>query len=105
MKHIDISVVFNIIVILFCIGVFGGIIGTGIANENNRIDSGIIVDRYYDAGYTRYSSDKNGGHMYSYPATYSFTIEGEKDGETVRYTFELTEQEYNTYKIGDYYER
>lgn len=80
-------------------------LGGAIENEANRIDSGVIVDKHMDAGGTYYGSDKNGGHMYSYPPSYSFTIRGEKDGEVVEYTFEVSAEEYGTYKIGEVYHR
>lgn len=80
-------------------------LGSAIENEANRIDSGVIVDKYMDAGRTHYSSEKNGGHLYSYPPSYSFTIRGEKDGEVVEYTFEVSAEEYDTYKIGEVYHR
>ena len=76
-----------------------------IENKSNRIDSGVIVDKYMDAGGTYYSSNKSGGHMHSYPPSYSFTIRGEKDGEVVEYTFEVSAEEYDTYKIGEVYHR
>lgn len=89
----------------FVIVIFTAILGGTIENESNRIDSGVIVDKYMDAGGTYYSSDKNGGHMRSYPPSYSFTIRGEKDGEVVEYTFEVSAEEYGAYKIGEVYHR
>lgn len=80
-------------------------IGAAVENEQNRIDSGIIVDKRMNAGGTYYSSDKNGGHMRSYPPSYSFTIRGDRDGEVVEYTFEVTAEEYGAYKIGEVYHR
>lgn len=82
-----------------------GLVVAGCANEANRIDNGVIVNKRMDAGGTYYSSDKNGGRLHSYPATYYFTIQGEKDGKTVDYTFEVTAEEYEAYKIGDEYRR
>lgn len=79
--------------------------GSIISNANNKINAGVITDKQYYAGGTYYSSDKNGGHMRSDPPQYWFTIRGEKDGETVEYSFEVTETEYNQYKIGDWFER
>ena len=49
----------------FVIVMVTAILGGTIENESNRIDSGVIVDKYMDAGGTYYSSDKNGGHMRS----------------------------------------
>lgn len=37
------------------------------------------------------------------PAHYYFQLKGEKDEEKVRYWFEVSEYDYNEYKIGDYY--
>ena len=98
----DIVCVLFIAVVVFLIGavIFGEIL-----NASNEIECGVIVDTNYNSGYTYFRSSKNGGYMKSYPDTYTFTIEGEKDGKTVRYSFEVTEQEYNSYKIGDWYER
>lgn len=77
----------------------------GFFNEANRITEGTIVDKRYQPAYTHYSSDKNGGYLHSYPDTYTFTIEGTKGAKTVRYTFEVTAEEYRNYNIGDYYKR
>lgn len=94
-------------VLIFAIVAFVivGLIVSGYVNETNRIDNGVIVNKWMDAGGTYYNSDKNGGRFRSYPATYYFTIQGEKDGETVDYTFEVTAEEYEAYKIGDEYRR
>lgn len=89
----------------FVIVMVTAILGGSIENESNRIDSGVIVDKHMDAGRTYYSSDKNGGHICSYPPSYSFTIRGEKDGEVVEYTFEVSAEEYGAYKIGEVYHR
>lgn len=102
---IDIALIAGIVVTVLVALLFVCIIAGGIQNEMNAITNGIIVDRDYTAGYTSYSSNKSSGHMYSYPPTYRFTIEGEKGGKTVQYTFEVTEEEYHRYKIGDWYER
>ena len=99
------SLIFAFLLVAAVVFLIGAGIFFSIQNASNEIDCGVIVDRDYDSGYAYFSSDKYGGHMNSYTDTYTFTIEGEKDGETVRYTFEVTEQEYNSYKIGDWYER
>ena len=84
----------------------GAIVFYAFVNETNAIDSGIIVDRNYNPGGTYWHTDgKHGGSMRSYPDSYTFTIEGEKNGEIVRYTFDVTAEEYAAYKIGDWYER
>ena len=87
------------------VAMIGGACTAIVENESNRIDSGVVVDKYMDAGGTYYSYDKNGGRMYSYPPSYSFTIRGEKDGEVVEYTFEVSAEEYGAYKIGEVYHR
>lgn len=78
-------------------------------NENNRIAEGVVVDKnfsnayttvtYIDAGYTKIPQQ-----VY-HPATYSIKIQGKKDDETVEYWFECTAEEYQQYKIGDYYKK
>lgn len=40
---------------------------------------------------------------YNRPPQYQFCIEGEKDGKTVRYWFDVTPAEYDKYNIGDTY--
>lgn len=92
-----------ILIAVTAVWMSAGIIGSAIANEGNRIDSGIIVDKYMDPGGAYFVSDKTGGRMHSYPASYHFTIRGEKDGEEVEYTFEVSESEYGAHKIGDEY--
>lgn len=103
MKFIsNLFLIFSAILIIAIIGlIFAGII----ANELNEIDSGVIVDKYMDNGGTYYSSSKDGGYLRSSPPSYSFTIRGEKDGKIVEYSFEVSESEYNSYKIGDDYQR
>lgn len=71
------------------------ITGAGI-NSINSISEGKIVDKHIGL-----ITDQK----VFCPKTYHFTIEGEKHGKTVRYTFEVTENEYTTYRIGDWYER
>ena len=99
------DIVMGVVVMLIIGGLLVGLLAGGVANERNEIVAGTIVDKEMNTGSTHYSSDKNGSHMNSYPTTYRFTIRGEKDGETVDYTFEVTEDEYAAYKIGDWYER
>lgn len=107
--RIDVEFIFNLIVcvviIAFLVLIIGGAISSNIENANNRIDAGVIVNRYIDSGYSYASTSKSGGHYANYPTEYYFVIEGEKDGVTVRYKFEVTAEEYEKYRIGDYYER
>lgn len=88
------------VIILFVMGISGII-----SNNGNKIDSGIIVDKYMDSGGTYYHSGEKGGSLRSMPPSYSFTIRGSKDGEIVDYTFEVSADEYAAYKIGDEYHR
>ena len=102
---VDIENIVCVLLIAVFVFLIGAVISGSILNASNGIECGVIVDTNYGSGFTYFSSSKSGGHMHSYPDKYTFTIEGEKDGKTVRYTFEVTEQEYNRYKIGDWYER
>lgn len=99
------ATIMTVFVMLIIGGLFVGLLAAGIVNERSEIAAGTIVDKQLYTGRTHYSSDKNGSHMNTYPTTYNFTIRGEKDGETVDYTFEVPEADYTAYKIGDWYER
>ena len=97
----NLPIIFLIIIILLIAFLIVG----AVKNESNRIDCGIITNKHMDSGGTYYNSDKNGGHLHSEPPSYYFTITGEKDGAEVSYTFEVSEEDYKAYKIGDFYER
>lgn len=93
------------IMFALAVGLIAAAVVSTIANEANAIDAGIIVDKWYNAGSTHFSANKNGGSYYSHPASYYFTIRGEKNGKTVEYSFEVTAEEYDAYKIGEAYRR
>lgn len=78
-------------------------IGTVIANELNAISDGVIVNKWINSGGIYFSSTKSNALMHSYPTSYYFTIRGEKDGAKVEYTFEVSADIYDAYKIGDEY--
>lgn len=86
MEDIIMNILIGIVIFVVAIGLIGGI-----SNEMNEISAGIIIDRYVDTGI--------GG------TAHYLTIEGPLNGKTVNYCFEVTEEEYGRYKIGDYYER
>lgn len=79
----------------------------GISNANNRITEGVVVDKRYHAAYTTTtytgSKDNRIAIPKHHPERYVFTIEGNKDGKTVQYTFDVTETQYEQYSIGDYF--
>ena len=85
------SVIMIVVIMAFIVFVVGAVI-----NDINSISEGVIVGKYIDS-ITNQKAFR--------AKSYYFTIEGEKRGKTVRYTFEVTEGEYETYKIGDWYER
>lgn len=70
---------------------------SSINNASNEIFAGIIIDKYTSGGYFV--------RGYKFPKAWNFVIQGTKNGETVNYHFEVTEEEYGRYKTGDYYER
>ena len=70
---------------------------SSINNASNEIYAGIIIDKYTSGGYYV--------RGYKLPKAWNFVIQDTKDGETVTHRFEVTEEEYDRYKIGDYYER
>lgn len=85
----------ELIVAIVVIGILGLIITLAIRNESNKISQGTVVSKDYTPA--RASSK-------SYIAeSFTITIEGEKDGKFVEYTFNVPESEYAMYNIGDWY--
>lgn len=85
------------------------VINFGIKNAKNAISEGTIVDKDYQSAYF-YTTYINSGETmipqtnYS-PESYTFKIKGNKNGEIVECQFEVTKEEYNQYKVGDYYKK
>ena len=92
---VEVIVIIAIIAILAVIG-FGTI--AGLLNEQNRITEGVIADKSYteECITTIPYTHREPAHCY-------FQLEGEKDEEKVRYWLEVSEYDYNEYRIGDYY--
>lgn len=88
-----IFIVCGIIILTLIIGI--------IENEKNEINEGTIVDKDFYPGGLR-TTEKI---TYYQKDRYSLTIQGEKDGMTVEYNFYVSQEEYENYKIGDYYRR
>lgn len=82
---------------------------SGIANESNRITEGIIVDKDYTAPYSSITYHTINGNSYPvsryHPENFQFKIKGDKNSKTVEYVFDVTENEYNSYNVGDYYKK
>ncbi|MCM1328395.1 MAG: hypothetical protein NC253_03055 [Ruminococcus sp.] len=78
-----------------------------IKNAANKIDEGIVVNKNYQASYVSYAyttvNDTRVMIPHTVPESYRLTIKGEKDGETVVYSFSVPELEYIQYEIGDHY--
>lgn len=84
-------------------------IATSIENEKNKITEGIIIDKSYTVAYTTYAITRVGKPpvltpIY-HPEKYSFQLRGEKDEKTVTYWLTVPKEDYNEYKIGDYYKQ
>jgi len=102
----------DVVVFLAIIGILALLVVSiisNVINASNKIDEGVIVDKNYHASYVSYtysdSKDTTIRIPYTVPESYSFTIRGEKNGESVEYTFSVMEDEYPQYNIGDYYKR
>lgn len=91
----------SIIAFLLITALIVSLVVSGIINSANEITSGVIIRKHISPAEIR----KSGDRFYSYPEEYLFTIIGEKNEKEVSYTFIVTEDEYNHYKIGDFYER
>lgn len=102
---VEVIVIITIIAILATIIVVGMI--PGILNEKNRITEGIIVDKSYTAESVTTDYRNVGDTLIPFthrePAHYHFQLEGEKDEIKVKYWLEVSENDYNAYRIGDYY--
>lgn len=85
----------ELIVVMVIIGVLCVICSLAIKNKSNKISQGTVVSKDYAPA--RASSK-------SYiPESFTITIEGEKDGKVVEYTFAVPESEYVMYNVGDWY--
>lgn len=68
-------------------------------NEHNKIDSGIVIDKHH----TRAHTTPTRFGMIRHSESYKLTIKGDKNGKNVEYTFDCSEEEYDSYDIGDKY--
>lgn len=82
-------------------------IACSISKAFDHTTEGIVVDKRCYVAYTTitYTGPTNNRIAMSeyHPERYEFTIEGDKDGKTVQYTFDVTETLYKQYSIGDYF--
>ena len=90
----EITGILFVCVVIFLIG--AAVVGM-VVNETHSVPAGYIVDKQYTQAY--FIDD-----VY-HSAAYRFTVAGEKNGRSVQYTFSVTEDEYDRYKIGDWYKR
>lgn len=79
------------------------IIGGAVYNECNRISTGIVVDKDYTPGYTTTTYINNFPSTQYHPPHWQLTIEGEKEGEIVQYSFSVDETTYHKYDFGSQY--
>lgn len=85
----------ELIVVIAIIGVLCLTLTIVIKNECNKISQGTVVSKDYAparASSKSYTSE-----------SFAITIEGEKDGKIVEYTFDVPESEYVMYNVGDWY--
>ena len=87
----------SVLFICAALCLIGAILVGMVVNETHSVPAGYIVDKQYTQAYFI------DGVYHS--AAYRFTIVGEKNGRSVRYTFSVTEDEFDRYKIGDWYTR
>ena len=106
--EIGYAVVIIAIVITILFVVIAGI-AASIENEKNKITEGIIIDKSFSAAYTTYTSTRIGEttvmQPHYHPARYSFQLQGEKNEKTVTYWLEVSKEDYNEYRIGNYYKQ
>lgn len=103
-------VIIVIAIFMLCLALIGVGLKAELENASNKITEGIIVDKNYNSAYSSrefYTDTKGNSYPVSHyhPERFQFTIKGNKNGEMVEYIFDVTENEYNLYKIGDYYKK
>ena len=103
-------VIICVATLILCLTLIGTGLKAELENAGNKITEGIIVDKNYNSAYSSrefYTDTKGNSYPVSsyYPESFQFKIEGNKNRETVKYVFDVTENEYNSYKIGDYYKK
>lgn len=95
------------VVIIFLIIVIFAAAGLGIysatANENNRVSSGIVIEKDYNAAYTTIQHINQIPMYLHHDEAWYFVIQGEKNEKTVEYRFEVDETTFNKYNVGDKY--
>lgn len=105
-KIINAEMIMGLLMLTLALGLLGTALYFAIDNETNRISEGTIIDKQISEGYTSGSYDKgSGGSYHEYPTEYYFQLEGEKNGETVRYWANVSAEDYNTFRVGDYYRK
>lgn len=106
-KGIGVSDVIIGLVLLTFVAVLIYAIVIAVKNAASKIDEGLVVDKNYRASYISYTYTEVGDTQimipHTVPESYSLTIQGKKNSETVEYSFNVPEQEYLWYAIGDYY--
>ena len=104
-KGISVSDLIIGLVIAAIIIVVISTIVSAVKNEANYINEGIVIDKHYRAEYTSYTNSGKVLIPHTEPERYTLTIQGEKNGETVEYSFTVPKEEYFKYNIGDYYKK
>lgn len=110
-EHILVIIIATIlaIIMIFLIGLIALVIIASVKNENNRISEGTVIDKRHDSACTTITYINVGGGLIPqnihHPESYNLKIQGEKNEEIVTYWFECTAEEYQQYKIGDYYRK
>ena len=99
------NLLFSGIIMAFIVVIMIAAIALIVKNESNRISEGIVIDKHYTSGYTRYNGDDKSRSLISEPPQYHLLLSGNKNGKTVEYWCEVTEDEYNSVKIGEFFKR
>ena len=94
-----IEVIVGIIIVIAIAFIIGG----AVYNESNRISTGVVIDKNYTPSYTTTTYINNFPSVQYHPPHWQLTIEGEKEGEIVQYSFSVDETTYNRYELGSQY--
>lgn len=99
------------ITILIIIAIFGLIVNQIYVDIDYGTKQGIIIDKKYNAPYTSttYTTSRIGNSMISIPTTrhnpenYNIKIQKKDNSKTKECWIQITKEEYEKYRIGDYY--
>lgn len=104
-RKVDWEAVAGLAFLILVFAMIVGAIAIGVQNESKRITEGIIVDKQFFAEQSYYSGTKDSSTYHHSPERHLFLLRGEKNGKTVEYWCEVSAEDYDRYRTGEYYRK